>query len=150
MVPIVDKTPTLSCPLLGLFGNDDQYPSPAQVDELEEALKANGKTYEFHRYEGAGHAFFSVNRPSYRPEAATDGWEKIFAFYGKYLSAKGEPRLPGAPDRLPGARPAAPRTRPALPRPLRSATPATGRVVSMASDRSIRRLAPSTGRSDRR
>ena len=28
MVPIVDKTPNLSCPLLGLFGNDDQYPSP--------------------------------------------------------------------------------------------------------------------------
>ena len=87
MVPIVDKTPTLSCPLLGLFGNDDQYPSPAQVDELEQALKANGKTYEFHRYTGAGHAFFSVNRPAYRPEAATDGWQKIFAFYGRYLSA---------------------------------------------------------------
>src|ERR1700729_1343045 len=85
MVPIVDKTPTLSCQLLGLFGNDDQYPSPAQVDELEEALKANGKTYEFHRYDDAGHAFFAVNRPSYRPEAANDGWEKIFAFYGKYL-----------------------------------------------------------------
>ena len=87
MVPIVDKTPSLSCPLLGLFGNDDQYPSPAQVDELEEALKANGKNYEFHRYPDAGHAFFSVNRPAYRPEAATDGWQKIFAFYGRYLSA---------------------------------------------------------------
>jgi carboxymethylenebutenolidase len=86
MVPIVDKTPSLSCPLLGLFGNDDQYPSPAQVDELEEALKANGKTYEFHRYDGAGHAFFSVNRPAYRPEAAMDGWQQIFAFYGRYLS----------------------------------------------------------------
>src|SRR5450432_1426108 len=44
MVPIVDKTPSLSCPLLGLFGEDDQYPSPAQVTELEEALKAAGKT----------------------------------------------------------------------------------------------------------
>ena len=87
VTPIVDKTPSLSCPLLGLFGEEDSYPSPAHVAELEEALKANGKTYEFHRYEGAGHAFFSVNRPSYRPEAATDGWEKIFAFYGKYLSA---------------------------------------------------------------
>ncbi len=87
MVPIVDKTPSLSCPLLGLFGKDDQYPSPANVAELEEALKAKGKTYEFHRYPDAGHAFFSVNRPAYRPEAATDGWQKIFAFYGKYLSA---------------------------------------------------------------
>src|ERR1700758_30270 len=87
VTPIVDKTPSLSCPLLGLFGEEDSYPSPAQVVELEEALKANGKTYEFHSYPNAGHAFFPVNRPAYRVEAANDGWEKIFAFYGKYLSA---------------------------------------------------------------
>ena len=87
VTPIVDKTPSLSCPLLGLFGEDDSYPSPAQVAELEEALKANGKTYEFHSYPGAGHSFFSVNRPAYRPEAANDGWEKIFTFYGKYLAS---------------------------------------------------------------
>ncbi|MGH3251665.1 MAG: dienelactone hydrolase family protein, partial [Trebonia sp.] len=87
MVPIVDKTPTLSCPLLALFGEEDKYPSPAQVDELEAALRANGKTYEFHRYPNAGHSFFSVDRPAYRVEAANDGWEKIFTFYGKYLSA---------------------------------------------------------------
>jgi carboxymethylenebutenolidase len=84
--PIVDKAPDLSCPLLGLFGVDDKFPSPEQVAELEAALKAAGKTYEFHSYEGAGHAFFSVNRPAYRPEAAVDGWAKIFAFYGKYLA----------------------------------------------------------------
>lgn len=85
--PIVDKTPNLSCPLLGLFGEEDAYPSPAQVTELEKALQAAGKTYEFHSYPNAGHAFFSVNRPSYRVEAANDGWEKIFTFYAKYLSA---------------------------------------------------------------
>jgi carboxymethylenebutenolidase len=83
--PLVDRTSQLSCPLLGLFGADDQYPSQAQVAELEEALKAAGKAYEFHSYPDAGHAFFAVNRPSYRPEAANDGWQKIFAFYGKYL-----------------------------------------------------------------
>jgi carboxymethylenebutenolidase len=85
--PIVDKTPNLSCPLLGLFGEEDTFPSPEQVAELEAALKANGKTYEFHSYPNAGHSFFSVDRPAYRVEAANDGWEKIFAFYGKYLSA---------------------------------------------------------------
>ena len=85
--PIVDKTPNLSCPLLGLFGAEDQYPSPKDVTVLEDALKEAGKTYEFHVYENAGHAFFAVNRPAYRPEAANDGWEKIFAFYGKYLGA---------------------------------------------------------------
>ena len=85
--PIVDKTPNLSCPLLGLFGADDSHPSPEQVGQLEQALKAAGKTYEFHSYEGAGHAFVAVNRPSYRVEAANDGWQRIWDFYGQYLSA---------------------------------------------------------------
>ena len=86
VTPLVDRTPELACPLLGLFGNDDQFPSPEQVDELEAALKAAGKTYEFHRYDGAGHAFFSVDRPAYRPEAAVDGWQRIFEWYGRYLA----------------------------------------------------------------
>jgi carboxymethylenebutenolidase len=84
--PIVDRTPSLRCPLLGLFGADDQFPSPEQVAELEEALKANGKTYEFHSYEGAGHAFFSTNRTAFRPEAALDGWQRIFSWFETYLT----------------------------------------------------------------
>ncbi len=84
--PLVDRTPELHCPLLGLFGNEDQFPSPEQVDELEAALKEAGKTYEFHRYDGAGHAFFAVDRPAYRPEAAVDGWQRIFEWYGRYLA----------------------------------------------------------------
>jgi carboxymethylenebutenolidase len=77
---------SMSGPILGLFGNDDVYPTPAQVDELEGLLKAAGKPYEFHRYDGAGHAFFSVDRTAYRPEAAVDGWEKIWAFLAKNLA----------------------------------------------------------------
>ena len=84
---LVDQLPNLRAPLLGLFGNEDQFPAPAQVDELEEILQANGKTYEFHRYDDAGHAFFAVDRPSYRPAAAADGWERIEAFYKSYLGA---------------------------------------------------------------
>ncbi len=72
--------------MLGLFGADDQHPSPDQVAELGKALAAAGKPFEFHSYEGAGHAFFAVDRPSYRPEAAKDGWEKIWDFYGRYLA----------------------------------------------------------------
>jgi carboxymethylenebutenolidase len=83
--PVVDLTPQLSCPVLGLFGQEDQYPTPEQVDELEAALKDAGKPYEFHRYEGAGHAFFSVDRPSYRVEAALDGWQRIWTFFGQHL-----------------------------------------------------------------
>ena len=40
VTPLVDRTPQLGCPLLGLFGNDDQFPGPEQVDELEAALQA--------------------------------------------------------------------------------------------------------------
>ena len=68
--PIVDRAKDLSCPLLGLFGAEDQHPSPAEVAELEEVLTDLGKEFEFHTYEDAGHAFFAVNRPNYRPEAA--------------------------------------------------------------------------------
>lgn len=85
--PIVHLAKDLSCPLLGLFGSDDQYPSPEQVAELEAALTAEGKTFEFHSYPGAGHAFFSVDRPSYRPEAAMDGWQRIWEFFGRHLAS---------------------------------------------------------------
>lgn len=85
-VAVIDMTPTLACPLLGLFGADDANPDPAQVARIEQELKRHRKTYEFHTYQGAGHSFFSVDRPSYRVEAAMDGWKKIFAFYGKHLS----------------------------------------------------------------
>jgi carboxymethylenebutenolidase len=84
---LVDQLPNLRSPLLGLFGNEDQFPSPEQVDELEEILKANDKPYEFHRYDNAGHAFFANNRPAYRVEAANDGWERIEAFYKNNLGA---------------------------------------------------------------
>jgi carboxymethylenebutenolidase len=85
--PLVDRAAELSCPLLGLFGAEDKYPSPEEVTALDDALKAAGKAHEFTVYENAGHAFFAVNRPAYRPEAANDGWQKIFAFYGEHLSA---------------------------------------------------------------
>ncbi len=85
--PLDDMLGDLRCPLLGLFGNDDSYPSPAQVDELDRLLDGHGKPHEFVRYEGAGHAFFAVDRPSYRPAAATDGWERIAAFFGRHLAA---------------------------------------------------------------
>jgi carboxymethylenebutenolidase len=84
---LVSQLPALRPPLLGLFGNDDKYPSPEHVNELEQILTDNGKTFEFHRYDGTGHSFLSSDRPSYRVEAANDGWERIAAFLDTYLSA---------------------------------------------------------------
>jgi carboxymethylenebutenolidase len=84
--PIVGLADGLSCPLLGLFGADDKLPAPDETAELSKVLDELGKPHEFHTYEGAGHAFFAVDRIAYRPEAANDGWLKIWDFYGRYLS----------------------------------------------------------------
>jgi carboxymethylenebutenolidase len=82
---LVDQLPNLRAPLLGLFGNEDSHPSPEQVDELDQILTSEDKPHEFHRYDDAGHAFFAVDRPAYRPAAANDGWERIGAFYTTHL-----------------------------------------------------------------
>ncbi|MEE9435924.1 MAG: dienelactone hydrolase family protein [Candidatus Adiutricales bacterium] len=83
----IDMTENLACPLLGLFGADDGSPSPEDVKRMEEELKRFNKIFEFHTYEDAGHAFFSTEWPVYRQPAAVDGWQKVFAWYEKYLSS---------------------------------------------------------------
>ena len=44
------------------------------------------KMFTFHEYEGAGHAFFNVDRPSFRPEVAAEAWGEIWSFFGEHLS----------------------------------------------------------------
>ena len=61
-------------------------PRPSRSPSWSRRSKRAGKTFEFHTYEGAGHAFFATDRPSYRPEAANDGWERIWDFFGRYLA----------------------------------------------------------------
>ncbi len=77
---VVGEVGNLKGPVLGLFGADDQYPSPDQNEMLANALTSAGRNFTFRTYEGAGHAFFNVDRPSFRPEAAREGWREIFAF----------------------------------------------------------------------
>ena len=81
----IEYTADLVCPILGIFGDDDHSPTPEQVNVQEAELKKYGKSYEFHRYPGAGHGFFYYHRPSYRQTQAVDGWQKVFAFLEKYL-----------------------------------------------------------------
>jgi len=83
----IEFTEGINCPLLGLFGNEDPNPSADQVNRTEAELTKHSKNYEFHRYDGAGHAFFAWYRPNYRPEQAVDGWHKVFAFFHKNLGA---------------------------------------------------------------
>ncbi len=81
----ITLAPRMQAPLLGIFGNDDASPDPDQVNKIEAELQRLDKVHEFHRYDGAGHGFFAVDRPNYRPVQATDAWGKVFAWYEKYL-----------------------------------------------------------------
>jgi carboxymethylenebutenolidase len=83
----VDETASMSAPLLGIFGNDDLRPDPAEVDRTEARLRELGKTYEFHRYDGAGHGFFNWAAASYRRDQAMDGWSRVFTFFEKYIAS---------------------------------------------------------------
>ncbi|MFN2451320.1 MAG: dienelactone hydrolase family protein [Candidatus Dormibacteria bacterium] len=85
VVPVLDRADGITCPVLGLFGAEDSHPSPDQVAQIDAALDRLGKAYEFETYEGAGHGFFAADRPSYRPEAAVEGWKRIWAFLERTL-----------------------------------------------------------------
>jgi carboxymethylenebutenolidase len=82
----IEYTKDLSCPILGLFGEEDRSPTVEQVAQHEQALKEHGKHYEFHMYPGAGHGFFYYHSPMYRQAQAVDGWEKVWAFLEKHLA----------------------------------------------------------------
>jgi carboxymethylenebutenolidase len=86
MKAVIGEAGNLSGPLLGLFGAEDTYPSPEQNDMLAKALEAAGKEFTFRTYDGAGHAFFAVDRPSYRVEAANEGWKEIFTFLARTIA----------------------------------------------------------------
>jgi carboxymethylenebutenolidase len=71
-------------PVLGLYGAEDAGIPVDQVKQMEAALKAAGKTAEFKIYPGAPHGFHADYRPSYRKEAAEDGWSQMAGWFKKY------------------------------------------------------------------
>jgi carboxymethylenebutenolidase len=76
----------IRCPVLGIFGNEDQGPSPQDVNDYEAALESNGVAHSFHRYDGAGHGFQDFNNTErYRKAQSEDAWQKALAFFGEHL-----------------------------------------------------------------
>lgn len=84
--PLYDRIPDLRCPVLGLFGADDQHPSVEDDHELERLCARHGKDFSMKIYDGASHAFFFTGRDSYRADAAIDGWARIEEFFGRHLT----------------------------------------------------------------
>ena len=82
----LDMAPALSCPYLGLFGEEDAIIPLADVEELRTILARAGQPFEIETYAGAGHAFFNDTRPdAFRPRAAADAWPRAVRFLHRYL-----------------------------------------------------------------
>ncbi|HUM14309.1 MAG TPA: dienelactone hydrolase family protein [Candidatus Nitrosotalea sp.] len=88
-----DLTPYVHCPIVGFFGNEDTNPSPEDVNKISAQLDKYKKAHEFHRYDGAGHAFLNfTNEERYREGPARDAWDKLIPFLQRHLHASRQPR----------------------------------------------------------
>lgn len=82
----LERTATLTCPVLAFFGDQDAFIPMEQVRTLEAAAAGLGKSVEVVVYPGAPHGFFCNERDSYRAEAAADAWRRLGAFLATHLA----------------------------------------------------------------
>jgi carboxymethylenebutenolidase len=77
----------LSCPVLFIGGEKDQWITVEKMHKLDAALKQYGKEGEVKIYAGADHAFFNDTRPEvYRAKDAADAWQTVLDFFGTHLN----------------------------------------------------------------
>jgi len=76
----------INCPMLFHFGAEDGNPSVADRDTFDAELKRLGKDFEFHTYDGAGHAFMDHTNPDrYHEASAAAAWPRTIDFFNKHL-----------------------------------------------------------------
>ena len=80
-----DRTERIACPVLGLFGEQDPNPSPADVAKIDAELTRLGKQHEFHTYSGVGHAFMVSTRAGYRQDVADAAWGECLGWLQRQL-----------------------------------------------------------------
>lgn len=77
--------PHLSGPVFLIYGEEDQGVPAEQGRQLEQKLKAMGKTVELKIYPGANHAFFNETGKNYKADAAEDAWRRTIAFFRQHV-----------------------------------------------------------------
>lgn len=80
----VDVANELKAPVLGLYGGQDQGIPQDTVERMRAALRAEGSPSRIHVYPDAPHAFYADYRPSYRKDAADDGWRRLQAWFKEH------------------------------------------------------------------
>ncbi len=77
----LDLAGDIKVPVLGLYGAKDQGITQDEVEAMRGALKKAGSKSELHVYPDAGHAFHADYRPTYRKDAAEDGWQRMLTWF---------------------------------------------------------------------
>lgn len=87
--PPLSDVPRIQAKVLGLYGGEDPGIT-STVPELADAMKKAGKSFEYHVYPGAKHAFFNDTRASnYHAESAQDAWTRVLGFFQVELGPSG-------------------------------------------------------------
>jgi carboxymethylenebutenolidase len=75
-------------PVLGHFGEDDDFIAPEDAKGLQQELNQAEAEAIFHFYEGAGHAFFAEHNRigTYHPEHAETSWDRTVEFLRRHLN----------------------------------------------------------------
>ncbi len=81
---MLEQANDVKVPVLGLYGGADQGIPVADVEKMQAALKAASKPCEIVLYPDTPHGFNADYRPSYRPEQAKDGWNRLQAWFKQH------------------------------------------------------------------
>jgi carboxymethylenebutenolidase len=85
VAPSEERVARIRCPVIGFYGALDARIN-AGIPGLVAAMQKHGKAFEYHVYEGAGHAFFNDYRASYDVRAARDAFVRVLAFFRQHLA----------------------------------------------------------------
>jgi carboxymethylenebutenolidase len=78
----------LSCPVLFIGAEKDQWITVEKMNRLDAALRQYGKEGEVRIYKGVDHAFFNDTRPEvYSRADAEDAWKRVIEFFNKHLKS---------------------------------------------------------------
>jgi carboxymethylenebutenolidase len=83
----IDVAAALTVPVLGLYGGKDEGIPLDTVEQMRARLAEGSSGSEIIVYPDAPHAFHADYRPSYRKEAAEDGWRRLLAWFKEHGAA---------------------------------------------------------------
>lgn len=85
--PVTDTASlsSISWPILGIFGDQDQAITVESVKQFASALNASSITNEIYLYENVGHAFANPSGDNYASKETADAWQKTIGFLRTHL-----------------------------------------------------------------